>query len=279
MTKELSSDDALADKSRQAPTIMAKQTRQPSRLAKKALEGAIGEKVSTRPIPSKTFEKVERDAVVRIQTPALAEPFPSSESAAAKIQAFWRNTLERRRQKRQIQCHKIIGMCSVGSRLAKIFEAEALECDDSQECLALGWTNAATYHSEMGSRLAKIFKEETLEFGQAELPIGSEPVKTQGNSAESRSAKTFMTESSELTEFDRLSQIRLFQTPKGGQGKRAASPDSSTSAGTTSESEDESASEWMTQEAWRPPPGLRPWLARAPGFKPEILDPWGNQVF
>merc|ERR1719263_2188157 len=82
-----------------------------------------------------------------------------------------------------------------------------------------------------------------------------------------------------LGDGDSIPPMGLFQAAKSGSWKRAASPSGSTSAGSASESGDDSASEWMTEEAWRPPPGLGPPCRPPPGLELELPDPWEAQCF
>merc|ERR1719198_2087688 len=90
----------------------------------------------------------------------------------------------------------------------------------------------------------------------------------------SRMSNVFQSASLDLDEEVSLSLLfDPIKPPKKQASRRASSPDGSTSAGTLSDSDSDSADEWMTRAAWRPPPGLEEFSCAAVCF-PDLSDPW-----
>jgi len=167
--------------------------------------------------------------------------------SVVKIQAWWRDGRETRRRK---QAGKILALCGVGSRLAKIFQEASLECNDLDETLQIA--TKAPVMKEVWESIGAVIQ-------QPVYPCLS---------------KVF------LGDDDGIAPLGLLQAAaKAGRGKRAASPDGSTSAGSASECGEDSASEWMTEEAWRPPLGLGPPCRPPPGLELELPDPFEAQCF
>jgi len=229
---------------------------QPSPLPKKALAGTVKSKPPVQPVNKDAGqEDVSKEPVLEggindrdgdlMQAEAASNTSPVIK-AVVKIQVWWRDGCETRRHK---QADRILGMCGVGSRLAKIFEEASSEWDELDEPM------------EMATETL-VEKEESELIGEV-IP---QPV-------HSCLSKVF------LGDGDSLPPMGLFQVAKSGSWKRAASPSGSTSAGSASESGDDSASEWMTEEAWRPPPGLGPPFRPPPGLELELPDPWEAQCF
>jgi hypothetical protein len=81
---------------------------------------------------------------------------------------------------------------------------------------------------------------------------------------------------------EELARSLLFSDPvkpsKGQHRRRSPSPDCSTSEGTLSDSDCESADEWMTKAAYRPPPGLEH-LVDSDAALLGLLDPLESNAF
>jgi hypothetical protein len=255
----------------------------PSPLAKKALKGTLKAKTATQSSQSQVPRKALESTVEKIQVTMLhgaelensngdgkdASASPDSTPAphdltASTIQKWWRKRRHRN------QTGKIMGLCKVGSRMAKIFREACLEDDEfdplaapmvtketdpTKECDKL---SAARVNRSLGPRLANIFLVESLGYVEIDACMGA------------RLAKGMEMDSFESD----VEEVPSIKAARSQRGKRAASPDGSTSAGTSSESEDENASEWMSEMAWRPPPGLPAPLHAPPGLEMELPDPW-----
>jgi hypothetical protein len=93
----------------------------------------------------------------------------------------------------------------------------------------------------------------------------------------SRMSQIFQDASLDLDEG--VSLALMFEPVKASKSRprRSSSPDGSTSAGTMSDSDGDSADEWMTKAAWRAPPGLEHLLDPLAPF-PDLPDLWVNGV-
>jgi len=94
----------------------------------------------------------------------------------------------------------------------------------------------------------------------------------------SRMSQIFQDASLDLDEG--VSLALMFEPVKASKSRaprRSSSPDGSTSAGTMSDSDGDSADEWNTKAAWRAPPGLEHLLDPLAPF-PDLPDLWVNGV-
>lgn len=237
---------------------------------------------------------------------------PFIDVSALKIQKWWVNVSQRRYR------NKIKGIRRIGLRLASVFHEEALICEE-EVCGFVPEDSVSSRSCEqlesipsLGARLAKIFQdEEALLCDEEEAwlpnPIDSveRPAQTWEPSLGTRLAKIFsdeicsdeedlVPETREVSsEYEQVSNktplgirlAKIFQRESRacdttfGSRRREASSDESTCAGSSSESEDESVSEWMTLEAWRPSLGGQDPLRPSPGLELELPDPWCSECW
>jgi len=100
--------------------------------------------------------------------------------------------------------------------------------------------------AEVGVRMSRVFQVASLEYSDDESPA---PM------------------------FKPIAKSKL------SHGGRSMSPDGSTSAGTASDSDEDSVGEWMTVAAWRPPPGLSdPLCPPSRLAMPDLPYPWESAL-